>query len=168
VNESLNQDKQAFLSAAETEIRVRQQFLPRHVNIMGTIFGGEILQVMDRVAIYTARHFTRNRNMVTLAMNRILFRQPIFTTDLVEITARVVYVRRYTLEVELQVNVQKPNGETLHSHSGYFTVLNYDEAGFKRPIHTGLALEDRDQETLQRFLKAKIRHQFWENHRQTT
>ena len=54
-------------------------------------------------------------------------------------TARVVYVRRYTLEVEITVTLRR-GGEMVPSHSGYYTVLNYDESGFKRPIITGLRL----------------------------
>ncbi|MCZ6554039.1 MAG: hypothetical protein O7A67_09605 [SAR324 cluster bacterium] len=161
VVEELNRDKQEFLTPAETEIELRRQFLPRHLNALGTIFGGDLLLWMDQVATYTARHFTRNRNMVTLAMNRIFFKQPIFSRDLVNVKSRVVYVRRYTLEVEISVSLQRVDGEIVPSHSGYFTVLNYDEAGFKRPIVTGLRLEDQDQEGLKAYRKAKERHRFW-------
>ena len=161
IEEQTNREKQEYLTPAQTRIEVRRQFLMRHENKSGAIFGGDILLWMDRVATHTARHFTRNRNMVTLAMNRIFFKQPIFSRDLVNVKSRVVYVRRYTLEVEISVSLQRADGEIVPSHSGYFTVLNYDEAGFKRPIVTGLRLEDRDQEGLKAYRKAKERHRFW-------
>ena len=100
---------------------------------------------MDRVATYTARHFTGKRNMVTIAMNRISFNQPIFSSDLVTMKARVVYVRRYTLEVEITVTLERCDGTFIPSHSGLFTVPNYDDAGFKRPIVTGLKLSEDSQ-----------------------
>lgn len=164
VEEDLNRAKREWLTPAETIVKVRRMFMPRHLNVLGTIFGGDILLWMDRVATYTARLFTRNRHAVTLAMNRILFRQPIFATDLVEMTARVVYVRHYTLEVEVEVSLLR-DGETLSSHSGHFTVLNYDESGFKRPIITGLRLSEDDPESLLRYRLARERYHFWRAHR---
>ena len=161
VEEDSNREKREFLSPAESEIEVSRVFLPRNLNRAGTIFGGDVLLWMDRLATYTARHFTRNRNMVTIAMNRIFFKQPIFSTDLVQMKARVVYVRNFTLEVEIAVTLERPGGERVPSHSGTFIVLNYDEAGFKRPIVTGLRLADDDQEGLRAYEKAKARHRFW-------
>jgi len=160
VEEPLNREKREWLTPTETTVTVRRMFMPRHLNVLGTIFGGDILLWMDRVATYTARLFTRNRHAVTLSMNRILFKQPIYATDLVEMTARVVYVRRYTLEVEIDVTLRR-GGQAISSHSGYFTVLNYDESGFKRPIITGLRLSDDDPDGLMRYLLARERHHFW-------
>jgi acyl-CoA hydrolase len=164
VEEPLNAAKREFMTPDESVITVRRVFLPRNTNVLGTIFGGDILLWMDRVATYCARRFARNRNMVTLAMNRIVFERPIFTTDLVEMTARVVYVRRYTLEVEIDVWLQRMNGTRERSHTGFFTVLNFDEVGLKRPILTGLRLSDADQDGLRRFQQAKDRYHFWKQH----
>ena len=165
VEEPLNREKRDFLTPEETIVRVQRMFMPRNLNVLGTIFGGDILLWMDRVATYTARLFTRNRHVVTLAMNRILFKQPIFAVDLVEMTARVVYVRRFTLEVEIEVTLLR-GGERISSHSGYFTVLNYDESGFKRPVTTGLRLSTDDPDALLRYLMARERHRFWRAHQE--
>jgi acyl-CoA hydrolase len=166
VQEPINAEKREFLTPAETVVTVRRVFLPRNTNVLGTIFGGDILLWMDRAATYCARRFARNRNMVTLAMNRIVFEQPIFTSDLVEMTAQVVYVRRYTVEVDIDVWLHRHDGSHIRSHSGYFTVLNYDEVGQKRPIVTGLKLSDADPDGLRRFQQAKNRYHFWKQHRE--
>jgi acyl-CoA hydrolase len=163
VEEPLNREKREYLTPAETVVRVQRQFMPRHLNVLGTIFGGDILLWMDRVATYAARLFTRSRHTVTLSMNRLLFKQPIFATDLVEMTARVVYVRHYTLEVQIEVTLRRGE-ERIPSHSGYFTVLNYDESGFKRPVVTGLRLSADDPESLLRYQLARERHAFWRSH----
>jgi len=164
VEEPENRGKREYLRPAETAVTVRRVFMPRNMNQLGTIFGGDILIWMDRVAIHTARLFTRNRNVVSLAMNHILFDRPILTTDLVEMSARVTYVRKYTLEVEIAVAVQRMDGTRETSHTGMFTVLNYDDSGFKRPIVAGLRLEDADQEGLKRYHLARERHRFWREH----
>jgi acyl-CoA thioesterase 11/acyl-coenzyme A thioesterase 9 len=161
VEEPLNGEKNTRIAPGETEIMVRRQFLPRNLNQLGAIFGGDILLWMDRVATYAAREFTANPHMVTIAMNRIFFRHPIYTTDLVELSAHVVYVRHYTLEVEIEVRLQRLSGETLQSHTGYFTVLNQDRMGTKSPVTTGLRLSDDDQQGLHRYKQARERHQFW-------
>jgi len=165
VEEPFNRDKRHFQTPAETEVEVRRQFLPRNQNLQGTIFGGDVLLWMDRVATYTARQFTRNARMVTLAMNRIFFKQPIFSTDLVRMRSRVVYVRNYTAEVEIDVSLLRVNGEEPPSHSGYFTVLNLGADGFKQPIETGLTLSGEDQASLRAFQKAKLRHRLWREER---
>lgn len=161
VEEPINREKREFVYPEETVVKVRRIFMPRHLNVHGTIFGGDILLWMDRMATYTARLFTRNRNMVTLSMNNIFFKQPILASDLVEMTARVVYVRHFTLEVDIAVTLQRGGGEEIASHSGYFTVLNYDESGFKRPIITGLRLDDGNQDGMMRYLLARERYHFW-------
>ena len=169
LEEPSNREKSELLRPEQTVVQMRRHFMPRHNNLLGTVFGGDILLWLDRVATYTARLFTRNPHMVTLAMDRIFFRAPIRPTDWVELTARVTYVRRFTLEVEIQVVLQRPlgNGETevIPSHSGTFTVLNYDLSGFKRPIITGLNLKDAPEEDLWRYHLARQRHQFWREHR---
>lgn len=165
IEEPFNREKREYLTPEETTVRVRRMFMPRHSNVLGTVFGGDILLWMDRVATHTARQFTRNRHMITLAMSRILFRQPIYASDMVEMTARVVYVRRYTVEMEIEVVLQREDGTEVPSHSGVFTVLNYDESGFKRPIITGLRLEADDQPALRRYLLARRRHEFWTRQR---
>jgi len=167
VEEPFNRAKEDFRTPAETAVEVRRQFLPRNQNQQGTIFGGDVLLWMDRVATYTARQFTRNPLMVTLAMNRIFFKQPIFSHDLVCMRSRIVYVRNYTAEVEIDVSIQRLNGEEVPSHSGFFTVLNFGESGLKQPIVTGLKLDGGDQESLRAYQKAKLRHRLWREESQT-
>jgi acyl-CoA hydrolase len=52
--------KTEFLTIPQTEVFVKRQFFPKHVNLNTTIFGGEVLLWMDKIATYTARHFTKN------------------------------------------------------------------------------------------------------------
>ena len=70
-----------------------------------------------------------------------------------------------TLEGETGVTLQGPGGDEVSARAGYFTVLNYDESGFKRPIVTGLRLEDAGQENLMRYHLARSRNRFWQEHR---
>jgi acyl-CoA hydrolase len=156
--------KRAFCTIASTALVFRRQHLPRHLNSNQTIFGGEVLLQMDRAAQFTASAFCGHRNVATLAMDRVIFHAPVQIHDALEMKARVVYVRRHTLVVKLDVVIEKPTGDRIQSHTAYFTVLSFDDIGFKSPINTGLTLSDDDQEGLLEYELAKMRHYFWKKH----
>ncbi|OSX71661.1 hypothetical protein BU14_0513s0005 [Porphyra umbilicalis] len=163
VEDPINADGKTYaLSMAETAVTVRKQYLPRHKNFGDAIFGGDILAVMDKTALYTARRFSGNATMVVIGLDRISFQAPVLPLHVLHLVARVVYVRRYTVEVEVHVSLdRRVSGEPqVSSHVGSFTVLNLDEAGFKRPVMVGLKLDDADQEGLRTYEKAKQRFYF--------
>ena len=112
IEDPLNKEgKTEFLTISQTEVLVKRQFFPKHINLNTTVFGGEVLLWMDKVATHTARHFTKNHciftstfcfffvflflltelGMLTVSMNRVTFKKPLFPNDVVEMRARVVY-----------------------------------------------------------------------------
>ncbi|TYZ69243.1 hypothetical protein PybrP1_010773 [[Pythium] brassicae (nom. inval.)] len=160
------QDKEAYVAVSETEIVVRNWFLPRNLNVNETLFGGDLLAWMDKAALYCAKSFTKSERMVTIGMNRVLFKLPILATDVVTLKARVTNVRRFRLEVEVEVFVDPADQSgTRKSHTGYFTVLNVDAAGEYKPIHKGLLVDESKQADMRALLKAQKRWQFEEEDR---
>jgi len=154
--------KREFLSISDTVVEVRKQCLPRHLNHNQTLFGGDILKWMEQTALYTAQRFTGNNEMMTLSMNRVSFTQPIMTSDILDMRACVVYVRKYVLEVEVQASVDR-SGDRRNmraSHTGYFEILNMDSIGFKTPISVGIKLSDDNPQDLLRYQMAKTRFLF--------
>uniref|UniRef100_K3WIM7 HotDog ACOT-type domain-containing protein n=1 Tax=Globisporangium ultimum (strain ATCC 200006 / CBS 805.95 / DAOM BR144) TaxID=431595 RepID=K3WIM7_GLOUD len=158
------QDKEEYVPVSETEIEVRNWFLPRNLNANNTLFGGDLLSWMDKAALFCAKNFTKSECMVTIAMNRVLFKLPISSSDVLTLKARVANVRRFRLEVEVEVFVTPADrfGTTRKSHIGYFTVLNVDAAGQYKPIHKGLLIDEANQTDMRTLLKAQRRWEFEE------
>jgi acyl-CoA hydrolase len=117
----LVEGKEAFASVRDTELELRKWFLPKNLNVNQTLFGGDLLTWMDKAAVYCARNFAKNDMMVTIAMNRVLFKLPILATDVVTLKARVVNVRYvlFTIPVWRSVDLRwcLPGATALKSKS---------------------------------------------------
>jgi len=152
------------LRPEETLVQVKDQLISQGAHSDGRVKGGDLLVWLDRVATYTARQFIRNRHLVTISVNDVLLKRPLLSTDRVELQARVVYVRTHTLEVSIDITVHTLSGDRYSLDSMDFLILNYDASGEKKRITTGLKLEDGDQESLRRYLKARTRYAYWKSH----
>ena len=78
--------------------RVRKIFMPRNLNALGTIFGGDLLEWMEAAAVTCARHFLRNPDAVSVAMDRVFFHSPIRPDQLADLSAHVVAVGKHTVQ----------------------------------------------------------------------
>ena len=79
--------------------RVRRIFMPRNLNALGTIFGGDLLEWMEAAAVTCARQFLRNPGAVSIAMDRVFFFRPIRPDQLADLCAHVVLVKGHTVQV---------------------------------------------------------------------
>lgn len=76
--------------------------MPHQVNNLGHVFGGELLSMVDRAAAVAAmRH--AGGPVVTVSIDRVDFKEPIFSGELVTCHARVNYVGRTSMEVGVDV-----------------------------------------------------------------
>lgn len=150
-----------YFKPSETGLTIRKRFLPRNANTLGIVFGGDTIQLMEELALATARQFTGNVHMVTIAMEDVLFLNPLFVGDLMEMTSRVVFVAGTTLVVEIVVKALGIMGKPRNTvtNRGIFTVLNYHPSGGKETIHSGLDLSGAGTDVRKCYLKEQTKYE---------
>jgi acyl-CoA hydrolase len=113
----------------ESEAMIAELMMPQHANIMGNVFGGTILALVDRVAAVAAIRHSR-RPCVTVSVDKVDFREPIRVGELVTAMARVNYAGRTSMEVGVKVIAENVlSGERRHTNSCYITYVALDDAG---------------------------------------
>ncbi|HMT08835.1 MAG TPA: hotdog domain-containing protein [Pyrinomonadaceae bacterium] len=93
-----------------TEIRdaaIRLTMMPRDTNAHGTVFGGVILSYIDVAGGVEAVRHTKHERFVTVAMNEIIFHEPVFIGDLVSFYANTVRVGRTSITVHVEVEAER-------------------------------------------------------------
>jgi acyl-CoA hydrolase len=152
--------RKSYLPPRETDLDVRKRFLPRDANMLGIVFGGITIELMEELALATARQFTGNFRMVTIAMEDVLFMKPLNINDLADMSARVVFVGNTTLVVEITVKAIQlfATDQGKMTNKGTFTVLNVSPKGKKMPITRGLDLSGADLATRKSYLKEQVKY----------
>lgn len=110
-----------------SESLVSELMMPHQVNNHGNVFGGVILSMVDRAAgVAAMRH--AGRPCVTVSFDRVEFKEPIFTGELVTCRARVNYVGRTSMEIGVRVEAEDLlEGSTRHTNTCFLTFVAIDE-----------------------------------------
>ncbi len=111
----------------ESQHEMSELMMPQHANILGHVFGGVILSMMDRAAAVAAIRHAR-RTCVTVSVDRVDFREPIQLGDLVVMKASVNFAGRTSMEVGVRVEAENLlTGVRRHTNSCYLTFVAIDE-----------------------------------------
>lgn len=137
-----------------SRISIAQLMQPEHANNLGNVHGGWIMKLVDEAgALACMRH--AQRRVVTVAIDQMVFRQPIRIGDLVILNAEVTYAGRTSMEAEVQVTAENPvTGERTHTNTAYVVYVAMDENGQSVPVPP-LFAETEDEK--QRMRKAQER-----------
>lgn len=124
------------------EERMAEIVLPNQTNGFGTMFGGDVMALMDKAAAIAALRFCR-QPLVTASSERIDFRTPIGQGEIVEAFSRVIYVGRTSMVVRVRVYAEHPlHGERRVCTTGYFSMVAIGVDGAKPAPVPDLALDD--------------------------
>jgi acyl-CoA hydrolase len=124
----------AARAPSESAVETTHLILPPDTNQHGTAFGGRIMQWMDVAAgIAAARHC--RGEVVTAAVDELVFRSPIRLGDVVVVKACVNDASRTSLEVGVKVEREEvASGRREHCLAGYFTMVHVDGDGHPLPV----------------------------------
>ncbi len=114
---------------SDSRVVLAQLMQPIHANNHGNVHGGEVMRLVDEAgALACMRH--AGHRVVTVAVDRMTFRQPIHLGDLVTLTAEVSYVGRTSLEAEVVVTAENPvTGECVYTNIAYLVYVALDSDG---------------------------------------
>ncbi|MDP2977082.1 MAG: acyl-CoA thioesterase [Anaerolineales bacterium] len=117
-----------------SRITIAQLMQLEQANLLGNVHGGWIMKLVDEAgALASMRH--AQQRVVTVAIDQMVFRQPIRIGDLVSLTAEVTYTGRTSMEVEVQVVAENPiTGERTHTNTAYLVYVALDEDGKPVPV----------------------------------
>jgi acyl-CoA hydrolase len=118
----------------EEETRLVEIVFPNDTNAAGDLFGGRALWLMDRLAFIVSSRYAR-RNMVTAASEKVEFRSPVRTGDLVELVGRIARVGRTSVTVDIDMwSENLLTGERSLCTTGEFVMVAVDERGRPTPV----------------------------------
>ena len=84
--------------------------MPPDANPMGNVFGGVIMKHVDLVAGIVAKRHAGHANLVTASIDRVTFLRPVFIGNALVLSARINYVRRSSMEVEVDIDSEDFDG----------------------------------------------------------
>lgn len=121
----------------EGALVLRTLAMPRDTNPRGDIFGGWILSQMDIAAGLMAAEVAKGR-VVTVSVDRVVFRRPVSVGDTICVHAELVRVGRTSMDIKLEVwarglvHTYEPEREFVTE--GVFRYVAVDDQGKPRPI----------------------------------
>ena len=143
-------DKTPDDSKAEVIIRM----FPSDANPAGNVFGGAILKHIDMVAGIVAQRHSQI-NAVTVSMDKISFLKPVFVGNVLFVTARVNYVQKSSMEIEVNVEAEDiAKGTRVHTGNAFVTFVALDSNG--KPVSVP-KLRIESPEDQKRFEEGKLR-----------
>ncbi len=120
---------------ADKQPSIRRLMMPNDTNALGTIFGGVILSEVDLAAAIEAHQYHPDK-IVTIAMDQIEFRQPVFVGDLVSFFTHTLRVGRTSITVGVSVWAQRARdrSQTIHVTEAKVTMVAVDDQLHPTPI----------------------------------
>jgi len=85
---------------------IRRVMVPSDTNAVGTIFGGTILSEIDLAAAITA-HLVHPGRIVTVAMDKIEFKQPVHVGDLLSLFGTITKLGRSSIQMQIEVFAER-------------------------------------------------------------
>ncbi len=114
---------------------IRVMMMPRDTNAHGTIFGGVLLSYIDQAGAVAARKYCPSK-FVTVAIDSVVFKQPVYVGDTLSFYARVVKVGRTSVTIQVSVEAERFSDPTsiLSVTEAQLVYVAVDDAGTPQQV----------------------------------
>ena len=127
---------------------------PDTANFAGNVHGGHLLKWLDQVAYACASRYAA-KYVVTVSVDQVTFREPIFVGELVTFLASVNHTGTSSMEVGIKVLAQDIRSQAVrHVNSCFFTMVAVDDARKPAAVPT---LRPFTPDEKRRYEAAKVR-----------
>ncbi len=119
--------------------------MPHMSNILGDLFGGNLMSMVDQAAAIAAiRH--AGARCVTASIHRVDFRERIPIGSLVTCRATVDFVGRSSMDITVEVVTETPStGERRNTHTAHVVFVAIDEYGRPKTVPRLIPESDEEQ-----------------------
>jgi acyl-CoA hydrolase len=130
-----------------------QIVMPHMQNILGDLFGGNLMALVDQAAAVAAiRH--AGGPAVTASIDRVDFRERISVGELVTCMATVDFVGNSSIDITVEVFAENvPTGLRRHTHTAHVVFVAIDSNGKPRRVPRLVAETPEEQA---RFARARL------------
>jgi acyl-CoA hydrolase len=118
-----------FRSMSHSRGEISTLVMPHMANVIGDLFGGNIMAWVDQAAAIAAIRHAGGR-AVTASIHRVDFRERIPMGSLVTCVAQVEYVGNSSMDIAVDVYAEQPStGVKRHTHNARLVFVAIDEHG---------------------------------------
>jgi len=137
---------QAGKTPRESYTVLAESMMPDQLNHHGNVFGGVILALVDKCGGVVARRHAR-LPVVTVSIDRVEFKEPVYANDYVEAHGRIAYVGRTSMDVLVEVTAEEvETGKRRHTNTCTLTYVALDRLnGRPAPVPPLLLETDEDR-----------------------
>ncbi|MHC4840827.1 MAG: acyl-CoA thioesterase [Planctomycetota bacterium] len=131
--------------ASDSESHMTWIVQPQDLNMHDTLFGGQLLAMMDRVAAMASmRH--AHKNCVTVSIDKVDFVAPVRKGHLLDLTGRVHFTARTSMEIYVDAWAEDPlTGDRHQVCDAYFSFVAVNRDGRPTAIPQIELETDRDR-----------------------
>jgi acyl-CoA hydrolase len=111
---------------ADSKTEQVQILMPEHINGYGRLFGGKLVEWIDVVAGVVARRHA-NRNVTTVFIDNLHFKEPAYVNDTIVLVGRITYVGKTSMEVRVDTFVESLSMEKQLVNRAYLVMVALDD-----------------------------------------
>lgn len=134
-------------TTSESRTVMTDLVLPPDTNFHGTIFGGQVMSYIDKIASITAMRHARSA-VVTASFDSMDFLAPIKVGEAISLLAYVTWTKRTSMEIFVKIQSENlMTGEKKITGTSYLTFVALDDQG--KPKQVPPIIPETEEEKMQ-------------------